>query len=279
MQLALSHTLCYNRAMNTYTCLQCGKSFKASPSDKQKYCSRPCYTIARTGARRKPWITIRCATCGKTFELRPSRTANNRGKYCSVPCKNVKNGGDPHKSGERMITYTCLHCGKLFERPPSRAKYGRAKHCSPECQYTARRDAPKTGSVKRTCANCGQSFFVWKSRIANCKGAGKYCSRKCRDEHRIGPNHPDYIHGNGTNWHGPNWYAKRSKARKRDKYTCQKCGMTESECKATYTQPLHVHHKKPFRLFEGDYKAANLLSNLETLCPFCHRTQEAQIAD
>ena len=43
-----------------------------------------------------------------------------------------------------------------------------------------------------------------------------------------------------------------------------------------FTQPLHVHHKIPFRKFDNDFVLANDLDNLETLCPKCHREEEGE---
>ncbi|WP_083443600.1 HNH endonuclease [Ornithinibacillus contaminans] len=52
------------------------------------------------------------------------------------------------------------------------------------------------------------------------------------------------------------------KVRKRDNYTCQDCGITEEE----YGSQLSVHHIIPFRKCNGDWKKANELSILVTLC-------------
>lgn len=60
---------------------------------------------------------------------------------------------------------------------------------------------------------------------------------------------------------GPNWKRQRKAARLRDNNTCQHCGTTEGR--------MTVNHIWPFRLFD-DYREANQLSNLMTLCPSCH---------
>ena len=165
-----------------------------------------------------------------------------------------------------MAEHTCQWCGRTFHRCPSRSKWGRAKHCSPECQYAARRHHPTRALVTLTCMACGCSFQKYQSQLQR-SGGGKYCSRQCRDKHRIGENHPGYIHGDGVNWHGPNWYAQRRRALRRDSNCCQQCGSIEG---------LNVHHAVPFRVFEGDYKLANKLSNLATLCSSCHRRADAE---
>lgn len=177
---------------------------------------------------------------------------------------------------EVMVTCKCSYCGKNFEVIPSRLKWGRGKHCSPECQYSAIRNRlPKTEIIWFSCRNCGKDFWKYAKRVEQDRGVGKYCSRQCRDEHWRGEYNPNFIHGNKTNWHGANWYSQRRKAKKRDKFRCVKCELSDAECMEKYSQPLHVHHRIPYRLFQGDFRSANKLSNLETLCPVCHRKSEA----
>lgn len=66
------------------------------------------------------------------------------------------------------------------------------------------------------------------------------------------------------NDYGPNWPSQRQKALSRDNHRCQLCGDTSK---------LHVHHLTPFRQF-ASYQEANVLENLLTLCPVCHRRAE-----
>ena len=75
---------------------------------------------------------------------------------------------------------------------------------------------------------------------------------------------------NDPNIYGPNWNRQRNRARERDQFTCQVCGLVEQG------QAHHVHHKKPFRLFPG-FIEANQLDNLITLCPACHQRAEQAI--
>lgn len=165
-----------------------------------------------------------------------------------------------------MVTLNCKFCGKEFQVQPSRAKHGRGKHCSPACQYATKRAMPKAPRVKRVCLNCGTTFELLPSTFRDHIGVGKYCKRKCRDEHRVGKNHPQSITGDRDPRykHGANWQAQRRKARKRDNRICQHCNEKGQD----------VHHIKPFRLFDS-YKDANVLSNLVTLCKPCHRKADA----
>ena len=72
------------------------------------------------------------------------------------------------------------------------------------------------------------------------------------------------------NYYGPNWLAQRDRARARDGYRCQACGVLEGG------RTHHVHHRIPFRTF-ALYRQANQLSNLATLCPRCHHRVELAV--
>jgi DEAD/DEAH box helicase domain-containing protein len=75
---------------------------------------------------------------------------------------------------------------------------------------------------------------------------------------------------NDANEYGPNWVQQRNRARARDEYRCQVCGLEEGD------REHDVHHKTPFRQFETPI-FANQLSNLVTLCPSCHRRVETVV--
>lgn len=75
------------------------------------------------------------------------------------------------------------------------------------------------------------------------------------------------------NDYGPNWQQQRQLALARDRHQCRTCGAAETL--------LHVHHIRPFRDYNyipgqnENYRQANQLDNLVTLCPACHRRAEA----
>jgi 5-methylcytosine-specific restriction endonuclease McrA/predicted DNA-binding transcriptional regulator AlpA len=75
--------------------------------------------------------------------------------------------------------------------------------------------------------------------------------------------------GGSNHYRGPNWQQQRRAARKRDNYTCQRCGITEAEL----GQNLDAHH---ILLFSGidDFEEANRLSNLICYCKRCHAIVE-----
>ena len=77
------------------------------------------------------------------------------------------------------------------------------------------------------------------------------------------------------NDYGPGWAATRRQVLARDGFRCRTCGASGDETL------LHVHHIRPFREYgyvpgeNENYKQANQLGNLITLCPACHRRAEA----
>ncbi len=79
----------------------------------------------------------------------------------------------------------------------------------------------------------------------------------------------------GPNNYGPNWEAQRNAARARDGYRCRRCNAPEKP-----DMQHHVHHLTPFRSFgyvpgrNTNYRLANQLENLITLCPTCHAAVE-----
>jgi DEAD/DEAH box helicase domain-containing protein len=80
---------------------------------------------------------------------------------------------------------------------------------------------------------------------------------------------------NDPNQYGPNWAAQRDRARARDGYRCQACGLKEQDAGASARRAHHVHHKTPFRTFPS-FREANHLENLVTLCARCHlRVEQA----
>lgn len=78
------------------------------------------------------------------------------------------------------------------------------------------------------------------------------------------------------NDYGPNWLKQRQLVLERDNQQCRTCGATSQP-----GQPLHIHHIRPFREYgyipgeNEHYLLANVLENLITLCPRCHRQAEA----
>lgn len=160
---------------------------------------------------------------------------------------------------EKTIERICEYCGGTFNVIPSRIKHGRGRTCSRGCQYALMKSRPSNGGII-ICCGCGNEYSRPKSHTKK----AKYCSRECRDKYWVGEATPNYQDGSGVYKRGPNWHSIRRHIIDRDK-CCVQCGSSEN---------LHVHHKIPFRMF-NDHEQANLPENLITLCPVCHRKEDA----
>jgi 5-methylcytosine-specific restriction endonuclease McrA len=222
-------------------CATCGAEFKPH-RPTQRFCSSACY--GQTLMRPDPI----CETCGKPFRY---QGASSKNRFCSYACA---------RTGDRTrFTKSCEVCGKLFEVTPSQA--ARVFCCSRECR-TERMHATLT------CRGCGQTVRVRRHVATSGKYKG-FCSSRCVRDWQKAENHSNW-QGGHEKWRGPNWTRQRHAARKRDGYTCQRCGVTEADL----GRPLDVHHIRPWREYKGDYKAANMLTNLVSLCPACHTSSE-----
>ena len=213
--------------------------------------------------------TLQCELCHQPFLVKPYREA--KAKYCSYECRDkayAERVSSFKHQFKPQVMLICPHCQTSFMRHASRLQHGRGKYCSTACQYAATKARPKTNQVSLICVHCQQPFVKYHSHIAQQKGGGKYCSRLCRDLHRAGTNHPQYLTGEGQEKRGPNWQAQRRKALRRDQRICQHCDADGTD----------VHHIVPFRLFGLErYIEANRLTNLITLCEACHRKADADI--
>lgn len=247
------------------TCPQCGKAFVDSKHPHKKYCSRECWDAALYA---KSYETRICPGCGISFEARKGATQ----KYCNAKC-GFKNR--PHRRGNpaKRGTFVCEWCGKEF----TNWTYRNPRFCSHQCtsEFGARQPKGnrkhKVEYVKCICERCGKQYKLSKAYLAIRNS--RFCSAECRDnansERMRGEGNPNYISGIQYNRRGPNWKKQRRKVLRRDGFKCQRCGK-----KGNSSLILDVHHIIPYRIFEGDYKKANRLSNLITLCRRCHRLVE-----
>lgn len=254
-------------------CQYCHKKF-TSRDRSRKYCSHDCSSKARRIFKSK-----RCPICNLMFQ--PNK---NRIRYCSWKCYLKDNKQQftceicgklfEHNGGKnRFCSYDCARighrtrfqkeceiCSKLFWTIPSKAH--REFCCSWKCR-NKRRHRPLT------CEWCGKTVEVQAHVIESGKYTGRFCSYECAAAWQKGENHSNW-QGGHEKWRGPNWRRQSKAARKRDDYTCQNCGVTKDEL----GRPLDVHHVIPWRDFDGDWKKANRLDNLISLCQSCHTSLE-----
>jgi len=206
----------------------------------------------------------KCIFCGETF-------IPTRGDKVSCG-KRTKE----HRAHEKVlyVDSKCDICNKGVKKTAqvyreSIKKYGKI-FCSRQCAMTG------TGkSIKLECSECGNGFTRTMSEYNNYNKNGEYvfCSRKCQDKNLDyilrGKSHYWYIDGKSKNNRGKGWKRVRKAVRKRDKHTCQKCGITEE----TLGKKLDVHHITPYREFD-DSGEANKSDNLISYCPSCHHKEE-----
>lgn len=182
---------------------------------------------------------VKCLWCNKEFETYFCKIRAGRGKYCSKICLG-------HANGAARI----IDCNGIFTSEMSAGK----------------NNGNWQGGDFIDCEICGKPFWKYPSRNQ------ATCSTACGFERaklvRIGIlpslNHRGYYNGI------KNWKYLRKEALKRDNYTCQKCKLVFK----TYTQFLHIHHK--IYLSCG---GKNELSNLITLCKYCHFALHNQSGD
>jgi hypothetical protein len=116
------------------------------------------------------------------------------------------------------------------------------------------------------CEYCGKVFeaAAWniKRRFCSPQCYGKYIS-----ENHLGTKAFNWRGGKKKSFHNPydiNFDVQlRDLIRKRDKYTCQICGISEKVSIVLYGRKLHIHHI--------DYNKSNSCQfNLISLCTSCH---------
>lgn len=250
---------------------------RLSKLKKRKFCSHKC---------EKKWKSIdpnfnqqlskkqkvKCDYCGKEMSKRPSHIGKTNfcNKICNANYRN-KIADEKSKQEKKKYTLSCELCKKDFfsEKPKKR-------FCSPKCigGYNAIRNKGRNSTkVKINCSNCGKEFLRKPSEL---KAETNYCSYDCMGEHyaktgRFSGENNGTWQGGDIDYYGPNWRDARRETRKRDNYKCQDCGITEEE----YGQELSVHHIKRFRDCV-DYKEANQLNNLVSVCEPCHRIRHSK---
>lgn len=230
----------------------------------------------------KKSILLSCAICGNQFMRKPSEITG-RDAYCSLKC-----AGEGYKiyfTGKNSTHYSkvevqCAHCKTTLVRKKFLLAKRKNHFCSRACfgkwksQNAKGRNSPHYNHAPVICAQCGNEFLTTPARINN--DGRNFCNSKCfgrwLSDNRSGDNNHLWK-GGRLHYYGPNWQHQRKKARERDSFTCQHCGIAESDL----DRELDVHHITPFREFGIEmYKKANDLSNLICLCVRCHKIEETR---
>lgn len=224
-------------------------------------------------------VEKKCEYCGQAVFIHAYHANRGRGRYCSKTCFNL--------GRQRQVKKECLVCGSVFFVP--HCHQDRIKTCSKECKsirykemFRGRQRSLEWGNnisrgkagkpnpklkkptISRICENCGNQYFISRSRSKKQQQSSRFCSIECwyvwirQDSSR----HPSWT-GGYYPYYGPNWQDQARQARERDNHVCQQCGAVEHKV-------VHdVHHVIPFRQFSS-WEEANELSNLITLCKSCH---------
>ncbi len=197
---------------------------------------------------------------------------------CGQECKS-KRGVSVHHAkahGESisLVEIECHTCGKTVERRKPHLR-GEVHFCSTDCcgEYTAKRQQKEFPTLE--CEWCGETY----SRTPAEASQSRFCSKECKyngqAEEMKGENSPVWKGGTET-YYGPNWNEQRQRTLERDNFTCQDCGVDDSEC----SRSLSVHHIRRLAWFKEEYdeptwyELANDLDNLVSLCTVCHKKWE-----
>lgn len=265
--------------MITRVCPNCGSSFECYRSDSKTYCSRKCAAIVTATAnlgdrtqRKIPLVELTCSHCEKPITQPKKRADRFEHHFCSQRCwgdwlrtQGIQLGAN-NPNYKPKVQRQCERCGKTLQVHESQIANGEGRYCSREC---------KNQRIEKVCELCNNTYAI----PANQAPRNRFCSKACVSEWQrqtwVGPNAPAW-RGGHTPYYGPNWRNQRRAARKRDDFTCQRCGIAEERL----YRNLDVHHIIPFRAFGIErYKEANRLANLISLCHLCHLTTEPRKAE
>jgi 5-methylcytosine-specific restriction endonuclease McrA len=273
---------CLHSATVTEPCDHCGNDAESRyvTQHQRTYCDYACrvkYYKENKIAR----VDEVCTNCGIEFACQKSKADQNN-TFCSTDCfhefqrVNTQDLVDDYKKtamqlnetpGVDEITEHCRHGLDTFYR-----------HFDSliELADAAGVERPYRPTDQVECDGCGKQF---KQRPQHRDQKFQFCERSCyldwtrRGNQLSGPEHPQYKSETVRPNYGPNWRSQREKARERDDFTCQSCGMTKKEHLKKHGFAPHVHHIKPWNEFD-DHEERNKLSNLIVLCVSCHGTWE-----
>ena len=132
------------------------------------------------------------------------------------------------------------------------------------------RSAPGNDQVETRCAFCRQTTLVpaWYAEQTQLH----FCDAACRSAWTEAEPSFAVRLGHAAKRRGANWELQAVKARERDSFTCQVCGVSEEEL----GRQLDVHHKIPYHSFQSNVEA-NKLEHLISVCPSCHLKLEAEL--
>jgi 5-methylcytosine-specific restriction endonuclease McrA len=218
----------------------------------------------------KPNHTIKpCERCGAPIK----EYRNYPRRFCSHSCefKTINTKIKPPRY--------CAYCGAVITKNPKNnarfcSRLCSAKYIGDKMRGKLRPEVTKPNPalrrrVSKFCEVCGKQYECVLSVADESHFCSNACHGKFRSAHSLGNKNPNWK-GGETLFYGSNWQQQREAARRRDKYACQRCGISEIEL----GYELDVHHLQSLRTFNGDWQSANVLDNLLCLCKVCHQIVE-----
>jgi len=204
--------------------------------------------------------------------------SNKQSRFCCDECR-AKHSGENYSGKNSPVwvnrtSIECDNCGEEFEVRET-IKEDR-RYCSRKCRSSHMeeqligQDHPRwvENTLNFECEYCGSEYEKHESLADRTRFCSTDCMADWQSENRGGEKSPSWKGGYG-NYYGENWNTQRQKARKRDGFECQDCGVKESQLE----RELAVHHIRPLRKFES-FEEANELNNLVSFCRSCHRKWE-----
>lgn len=175
--------------------------------------------------------------------------------------KGHKGWGGRQKDIKLIKDSVCKYCEKDFFDYLSNKRVFCSKNCSNRFQK-------ENVKIREENPFYGKTHTKKVRRKISLSRKGKHPEREFKKGHKPW----NYIDGRSKKLspgrYGDDWFKIRFLIYSRDNYTCQDCHLKMSK----ETGAFHVHHILPF-LISFD----NSLKNLITLCPPCHRKEEAKI--
>lgn len=268
--------------MIKFKCEICDKKFERTKKEVTKNggnirtCSIECRGKLRSQQLQEVKPMVKCDCCGEEFKKKPSDILRTEHNFCSAKCRGIFQA-KTYKNNRDIVKCEC--CNKEIEKP--KYKKNKLNFCSKECMGKY-----KENKIEITCNYCNKNFLSIQSKIA--RNVNNFCSKECRIQSFLNiintsDNNINYSYKFTDQYKKveqivrgrKQYYAWRTKVKKRDELKCTKCGTTYG---------LEVHHLNNTMYSickQYDYDINKILESKElndvdngiTLCHKCHMNE------